>query len=211
MSYKYIGAKELKNLKKERLDLMRDAEVALKDENYDLLIQHFTKIIEISEKIGDDEIKNEFLEKLAILNSNISKAGSTEQIGQAQNIISDFINDLMKSSNYIVREATKPIIISPSTDKAVSGVEGAPKSEEAVISPTEGVPLSKETVAPSTEKAPPIVTRKVAPPPISPRDKSKPVEEIDIEEEIKRSGPVEKQLEELKKILQKQDKKKVTT
>ena len=291
MSFKYVSPKELKELKKERLEHMKNAEKALKDEDYDSVIGHFKKIIEISEYIDDDDIKNEFLEKLEFLTSRMSQTGSVTQAIPSATSIADFIDDLIKAPNRIIKKFAQPIEIAagggriaparavpapevptarplgetltPATRITAPADIRAPSSSSRPITP---VPI-KPTTQPPVKPRPPIPIKPISqippkplpstpikpisqiPPKPLPSTPTKPISQIppkplpstpitpitpispkpgppipmksiqkngtidlsDIEEEIKKMGSVEDQLKELKKILEKQDEKKIKT
>ncbi len=140
--FKYLSPKETKDLKSQRDRLFKEVEKLIKKENYLEVIEVFDQIAEISEKLGDTAVVEEFQERANTLREalgqevKIDTTDSTEKINL-------FLMDLMKGPfgenqviqlTHIVSAAASPQISAPPTPAAVPAaapaviIEPAPKS-----------------------------------------------------------------------------------
>ena len=158
-----MSPKELKVLKKRRMELMKDSENALKNEDYLLLMQHFKEIIEISDKIDDESIKTEFTEKLEFLQARISQTGTSAGAVANPEQIQEFISDLLLAPQVIIREFSQPIEVAqavPATGETTVSVPQQPFTPaKPIVLPTKPPPTPSKkpvpAVPPSKTPTPP--------------------------------------------------------
>ena len=130
MTFKYISPKELKAFEKERMAYMKQAEKALKNEDLEQVIGLFKKIVEVSEKMDDQQMVTEFSQKLKLLTQGTA-VNVADQFEAAQTTIEDFIGDLMKAPYKIIKGVTEKIAVEEEK------IEAAPIKEEVVIDTSE--------------------------------------------------------------------------
>ncbi|NHI93971.1 MAG: hypothetical protein EAX96_15895 [Candidatus Lokiarchaeota archaeon] len=118
MTFKYISPKELKILEKERMNYMKQAEKALKAADVEQVVELFKKIVEVSEKMDDKLIIEEFTQKIKLLTSG-SETNVAEQFEKAQTTIEDFISELFKAPYRIIKNVTDKISIDDEEEEIV--------------------------------------------------------------------------------------------
>ncbi len=161
MSFKYISPKELKVLKKRRMDLMKESETALKNEDYLLLMQHFKEIIEISDKIDDESIKTEFTEKLEFLKARITQTSTTTGVVANPEQIQEFISDLLLAPQLILREFSQPIEVAQAVPATGDTTVPVPKQP---FTPAKPISLPVKGPPPPTKAPTPAVPPTKGPP-----------------------------------------------
>ncbi|MHA1300934.1 MAG: hypothetical protein ACTSO9_16060 [Candidatus Helarchaeota archaeon] len=183
MTYKYISPKELKILKSKRLKLMKEAETALRNELYTKVAEKFKAIIKISEEMGDNVIKNEFIEKLEILTSKIPDASTEKKAEISPELIVAFIDGLREAPKNIIKDVSETIDIfageaeAPIPQEALASDQHVP-SFDVPVPAIHGGPINNQNAAVHSQ---PLITGSpttVPPPPIAIKPLSKPVPPI---------------------------------
>ncbi|MHA1797265.1 MAG: hypothetical protein ACTSVY_02355 [Candidatus Helarchaeota archaeon] len=122
MTFKYISPKELKAFEKERMSYMKQAEKALKNEDLELVVELFKKIVEVSEKMDDHKIVEEFNQKIRLLTQG-TEGSVAEQFEKVQTTIEDFIAELKKAPFKIIKGIVEKIPVDEADIEAASAVQ----------------------------------------------------------------------------------------
>ncbi|MHA1145164.1 MAG: hypothetical protein ACTSRW_10540 [Candidatus Helarchaeota archaeon] len=105
----FMSPEEEKKYIKERLSYIKQAEKALKNEDLDAVIENFRKIVNVSTKLNDSRMVEEFTSKLRVLTQGIDESDIAVEYQKTQMTISDFINELAEAPKRIIKGTTTQI------------------------------------------------------------------------------------------------------
>ncbi|NVM54105.1 MAG: hypothetical protein HWN66_10430 [Candidatus Helarchaeota archaeon] len=179
--FKYVSPKEKKELKSERDKLIKSVEKLLKKENYIEVIETFDKIAEVSEKLGDLGVSDEFRERANNLRRKLGqevKAGTGASLTDINLFIQQLIRGPFETQAIEITQAiaqpggTRTLIEEGEEILSrLSRLKGEPSAETATTTP----PMPSMTarpppMAPPTTPSPPPMAPPVAarPPPMAP-------------------------------------------
>lgn len=173
-----LSPEEEKKYVKERLGYIKAAEKALKSEDLEAVIENFRKIVEVSSKINDTRMVEEFTQKLNVLTQGTSETSIAAEYQRTQMTISDFISVLADAPNRIIKGTSVQISIEAQGPLMAAAAAASSGASAAVAIPPPAEVFTELDIT-----------------------KVQPVDDMSVEEEIHKRGSLNQQLSDLKKIL----------